>query len=118
MHSPDTRWQQHGDTRRGEIQWRYGLVPAVHSCRSREVWDVMSVAEKQNRDLLTNAWSRSGEPFNLSATMASGQAFRWRRDSEGIWWGVVEGSVVALHQEEGKPYDKVYWQTFPVTNQR
>lgn len=64
-------------------------------------------------NLLPNQWSRDGEPFNLSATIASGQAFRWRQDARGIWWGAVEDTVVAAYQKEGEPFSAVYWQTFP-----
>ena len=67
-------------------------------------------------NLLPNVWSKSGEPFNLSATMASGQAFRWRQTANGIWWGAVEGTVVAAYQAAGKPDSAVYWQTFPEPN--
>ncbi len=66
--------------------------------------------------LLPNVWRKDGEPFNLSATMASGQAFRWRRTANGVWWGAVEDTVVAAYQEEGKPDSAVRWQTFPMPN--
>ncbi|HZP83309.1 MAG TPA: DNA glycosylase [Chthonomonadaceae bacterium] len=61
-------------------------------------------------------WNRSEcaeTPLNLSATLASGQSFRWRRDESGVWWGVVGQSVVAAWQAEGEPESPLYWQTFP-----
>ncbi|HZO90000.1 MAG TPA: DNA glycosylase [Chthonomonadaceae bacterium] len=61
-------------------------------------------------------WNRcdcAHNPINLPVTLSSGQSFRWRRDAEGIWWGVVGRSVVAARQEEGRPDSPLYWQTFP-----
>ena len=51
-------------------------------------------------------------------TVASGQNFRWRRDVEGVWWGVVGQTVVAAWQEEGRPDSPLHWQTFPQPDQR
>lgn len=59
----------------------------------------------------------SAQPFNLSATLASGQNFRWRRDGEGIWWGCIEVVVVAAWQAKGEPDSPFFWQTFPSNNQ-
>jgi N-glycosylase/DNA lyase len=67
--------------------------------------------------LLPNVWRKDGEPFNLSATLASGQAFRWRRDDSGVWWGTVESTILAAYQQDGRPEAEVRWQTFPVPNQ-
>ena len=60
----------------------------------------------------------ANQPFNLSATLASGQNFRWRRDAQGIWWGAVESTVVAAWQAGGQPDSPLYWQTFPRRDQR
>ena len=38
--------------------------------------------------------------LNLDRTLDCGQAFRWRKDGEGIWHGVVRGVPVSLAQEE------------------
>src|SRR4051812_21433998 len=38
--------------------------------------------------------------YDLAATLASGQAFRWQR-VEGWWEGVVDGKWVRLRQGEG-----------------
>jgi len=62
---------------------------------------------------LTNRWHRPGEPFNLAATVASGQAFRWTRDSYGIWWGANQNTIVAAYQQDADPDAPVLWQTFP-----
>jgi N-glycosylase/DNA lyase len=69
---------------------------------------------------LTFAWNvldLIGRPFNLSATLASGQSFRWRRDTNGVWWGVVDRTVVAAWQAEGSPDSPLYWQSFPQADQ-
>ena len=66
-------------------------------------------------------WNRIGcaaEPLDLSATLSSGQSFRWRRDVTGIWWGVVGQMIMALWQKDGGSSDSLYWQTFPRTGQR
>ncbi len=66
-------------------------------------------------------WNREpcdAQPFHLSATLASGQNFRWRQDGRGIWWGSVEANVIACWQDAGKPDSPLYWQTFPVRDQR
>jgi N-glycosylase/DNA lyase len=66
-----------------------------------------------NTEFIWNRLSCEGRPLNLSATLASGQNFRWRRDARGIWWGVIEATVAALWQAEGAPDSPLYWQTFP-----
>ncbi len=61
-------------------------------------------------------WNRSAgaeTPLNLPATLTSGQNFRWRQDAAGVWWGVVEETVIAAWQEEADPDGALYWQTFP-----
>jgi len=55
----------------------------------------------------------TGRPLNLSATLASGQNFRWRQDSERIWWGVIGDLAVGVWQEAGQPDSPLFWQTFP-----
>jgi N-glycosylase/DNA lyase len=66
-------------------------------------------------------WNReecAGNPFHLAATLASGQTFRWQQDACGVWWGVVEETVIAVWQENGDPTGPLYWQTFPEPNRR
>jgi N-glycosylase/DNA lyase len=53
--------------------------------------------------------------LNLTATLRSGQAFRWRRDPQGVWWGVIGETVAALWQQEDEPDSPLYAQTFPDT---
>ena len=55
--------------------------------------------------------------LNLSATLASGQNFRWRRDQNGSWWGVVGDSVLEMGQPEGRPDGPLFWQTYPERDQ-
>ncbi len=57
-------------------------------------------------------------PLNLAATLSSGQAFRWRQDVAGIWWGTVRETVVALWQKPGDSRAPLFWQTFPRASQR
>src|ERR1043166_4730936 len=52
-------------------------------------------------------------PLNLAATLSSGQSFRWRRNTAGIWQGVIDRVAVRVWQEEGYPDSPLYWQTFP-----
>lgn len=64
------------------------------------------------------AWNvHTGALLNLSATLASGQNFRWRQDASGVWWGVVERTVAALWQQLDAPESLLYWQTFPTPGQ-
>lgn len=42
------------------------------------------------------------ENYDLAATLASGQAFRWRRGQEGGWTGVVGGRWVRLRAAAGQ----------------
>ncbi len=70
---------------------------------------------------LPEDWNReecADSPFHLSATLASGQSFRWRRDARGIWWGAVEETVITAWQAEGQPDSPLRWQTFPEANRR
>ena len=59
----------------------------------------------------------AGILLNLSATLASGQSFRWRKEESGVWWGVIEKTGAALWQAEGEPNSPLYWQTFPEASQ-
>lgn len=38
--------------------------------------------------------------FNLDFTLDCGQVFRWNRDPEGVWTGILGNEVVRLFQEE------------------
>ncbi len=57
-------------------------------------------------------------PLALNLTLTSGQAFRWRQDSQGIWWGAIGETGLAIYQGTGGPSAPLVWQTFPVPNQR
>lgn len=39
--------------------------------------------------------------FSLDHTLDSGQAFRWRKSTDGAWKGVLGNQVVILHQSNG-----------------
>ena len=43
---------------------------------------------------------RFPQPFNLQATLESGQAHRWRWD-DGWYWGVVYGNLIKIRQSGG-----------------
>ena len=67
------------------------------------------------------AWNRTeciNRPLNLAATLAGGQAFRWRTDSAGIWWGTIGTTAVAMWQRIGDSSAPLYWQTFPQRDRR
>lgn len=77
--------------------------------------------EERSALLEARGWQReecAENPFHLSATLASGQSFRWQQDAAGIWWGTVGETVVAVGQAEGRPDSPLYWQTFPQPDQR
>jgi len=40
------------------------------------------------------------EPFSLDQTLGCGQVFRWERTEEGWWYGVVDGRVIKIRQDE------------------
>ena len=40
------------------------------------------------------------EPFNLQATLESGQAHRWRWN-DGWYWGVIYGNLIKIRQYAG-----------------
>lgn len=65
-----------------------------------------------------NEESCSENPLHLAATLACGQNFRWRHDTHGVWWSTIGESLVALWQHENRPNTPLYWQTYPVANQR
>ena len=60
----------------------------------------------------------AARPLDLAATLASGQAFRWRQDVSGIWWGSVGTTLLALWQRAGDALAPLFWQTFPQAGQR
>jgi len=50
-----------------------------------------------------------GQPLDLDLTLACGQAFRWRKRDDGVWWGVVGDKLVELKTHD----DGVLWRTYP-----
>jgi N-glycosylase/DNA lyase len=42
------------------------------------------------------------EPFNLDATLACGQVFRWNRTNDGWWYGIVGNRVIKIRQNGQK----------------
>jgi N-glycosylase/DNA lyase len=42
---------------------------------------------------------RPDQPFDLDATLACGQVFRWDRTADGWWYGVVSGRVIKIRQD-------------------
>lgn len=50
-----------------------------------------------------------GQPLDLDKTLACGQAFRWRRRDDGLWYGVVRDRLIELRMEG----EVLYWRTYP-----
>ena len=50
--------------------------------------------------------------LNISATLASGQCFRWQLQDHGEWHGVIGNEFVRIRPHE----NGFYWQTFPNAN--
>jgi N-glycosylase/DNA lyase len=46
-----------------------------------------------------NTFTCDPADFSLDDTLASGQAFRWRRDARGWWTGVLRARVIRLRQD-------------------
>jgi 3-methyladenine DNA glycosylase/8-oxoguanine DNA glycosylase len=65
-----------------------------------------------------NTTDCQANPVDLDCTLSSGQAFRWRRSPSGVWWGAVGHAALALWQRPGDPRAPLYWQTFPVPDDR
>ena len=70
-------------------------------------------------EFITENWNRYdlSSPFNLSATLKSGQTFRWRQDEAGVWRGVIGDCLAALYQKKGDPDSPLYWRTYPNSNE-
>ncbi len=49
------------------------------------------------------------QPLNLDLTFTCGQAFRWQRQPDGFWHGVVRDKLVKLAVQDGY----LLWRTFP-----
>src|SRR5690242_4007629 len=64
----------------------------------------MLVTEQQTR-----TFHYDPAEFSLDHTLASGQAFRWKRRADGCWLGVVGRSVIAIKQDS----DLFTWKTYP-----
>ncbi|MDE2127009.1 MAG: 8-oxoguanine DNA glycosylase [Armatimonadetes bacterium] len=60
-----------------------------------------------------NSFCTEQYPLDLPGTLAGGQAFRWRRDSRGTWWGVIGAGVAALREQPDAAPRQILWQTFP-----
>ncbi|HST04089.1 MAG TPA: DNA glycosylase [Chloroflexia bacterium] len=48
---------------------------------------------------ITHTFDYDPSEFSLDHTLASGQAFRWKRMSDGLWVGVVGQSVIGIRQD-------------------
>ena len=52
-----------------------------------------------------------GQPFSLDQSLGCGQVFRWDREDNGWWYGIVEGRAIKIRQDgslltfEGVPGD-------------
>lgn len=44
---------------------------------------------------------RRDQPFSLDFTLSCGQVFRWEREQDGWWCGVVENRVIRIRQDGG-----------------
>ncbi|MDD1689536.1 MAG: 8-oxoguanine DNA glycosylase [Methanoregula sp.] len=42
------------------------------------------------------------QPFSLDQTLGCGQVFRWDRDPDGTWWGVVGSHGIRIRQDNRK----------------
>src|SRR5437588_3371070 len=60
-------------------------------------------------DLSRQAFTYNPAEFSLDDTLASGQCFRWKRQANGWWTGVVGRSVLGMRQEG----EKFSWWTYP-----
>ncbi|MDQ5824160.1 MAG: DNA-3-methyladenine glycosylase 2 family protein [Chloroflexota bacterium] len=59
--------------------------------------------------LQLNSFTYDPLQFSLDDTLASGQAFRWKRNADGWWTGVVRATVVGIRQDG----DRFTWWTYP-----
>src|SRR5437773_1316023 len=48
----------------------------------------------------TNTFTYNPAEFSLDHTLASGQCFRWKRQADGWWIGVVGRSVIGIRQDD------------------
>ncbi len=69
----------------------------------------MSTAAQIAPNLQTNAFTYNPAEFSLDHTLASGQCFRWKRQSDGWWVGVVGGTVLGIRQDS----DRFSWWSYP-----
>jgi N-glycosylase/DNA lyase len=53
------------------------------------------------------------QELNISLTLTSGQAFRWKQISPGEWLGAIENHAIHLVEEE----KGFWWQTYPYSGQ-
>src|SRR5438876_6050823 len=63
-------------------------------------------------DLEIHAFDYNAAEFSLDHTLASGQCFRWKRQADGWWVGVVGRSVIGIRQEG----NRFHWWTYPDGN--
>src|SRR5579862_7841104 len=99
---------RHSYTSRAGSQWSMSIKSASSASYEDE-----SALGPQRFGGRWNIYDCGSTPLDLNATLACGQAFRWRRDARGVWWGVIEGTAVAVWQAEGSPESPLCWQTFP-----
>jgi N-glycosylase/DNA lyase len=54
---------------------------------------------------------RPDQPFDLDATLACGQVFRWDHTADGWWYGIVDDNVLKIRQER----DRLTYTGVPAT---
>src|SRR4051812_40844097 len=65
--------------------------------------------EVASRDLTVQTFEYNPEQFSLDHTLASGQCFRWKRQPDGWWIGVVGRNVLGIKQES----ERFLWWGYP-----
>ncbi|MBM3495763.1 MAG: hypothetical protein FJX72_15775, partial [Armatimonadetes bacterium] len=94
-----------------------GLLPADPTSRpvqrSRQVHEPPLSSPAGDRHALDASQLRWADVpaavLNIPLTLNSGQVFRWRREPDGLWWGTVEDTLVALRPAQ----DGFGWATWP-----
>src|SRR5437867_1030979 len=69
----------------------------------------MSTTAQLAIDLQVNSFSYDPAEFSLDHTLASGQCFRWKRQPDGGWVGVVGREIMGIRQDG----DRFSWWSYP-----
>src|SRR3712207_8379272 len=84
-------------------------LPILGSWLNLRLADDLETRNVKREELQMSTFTYNPAEFSLDDTLASGQCFRWKRNSYGWWTGVVGSTIIGIRQD-GEQFS---WWTYP-----